>query len=191
MPFLTQEPWVYDWGVSGCRLPQCLSGLAGSVPGCYLLFCVCLCVLFCVSEKMRPMKLFVLGFRVVAHISMLPVRGAHASVFPHPLFLFCDLIVTFPPGVIRMNLWTFEPLGVWEHATCVRVWSSWYENAKASQIALPCDAINSSTVVMSDVENDSNSKPPDGMDEKNDLTTPDNVGDNAFLEQQWKIAYIM
>ena len=104
MPFLTQEPWVYDWGVSGCRLPQCLSGLAGSVFGCYLLFCVCLCVLFCMSEEMRPMKLFVLGFRVVAHISMLPVRGAHASVFPHPLFSFCVLIVTFPPGVIRMNL---------------------------------------------------------------------------------------
>ena len=103
MPFLTQEPWVYDWGVSGCCLPQCLSGLAGSVVGCYLLFCVCLCVLFCVSE-MRPMKLFVLGFRVVAHISMLLVRGAHASVFPHPLFSFCVLIVTFPPGVIRMNL---------------------------------------------------------------------------------------
>ena len=72
--------------------------------GCYLLFCVCLCVLFCMSEEMRPMKLFVLGFRVVAHISMLPVRGAHASVFPHPLFSFCVLIVTFPPGVIRMNL---------------------------------------------------------------------------------------
>ena len=86
MPFLTQEPWVYDWGVSGCRLPQCLSGLAGSVVGCYLLFCVCLCVLFYVSEEMRPMML---GFRVVAHISMLPVRGAHASaVFPHPLLLF-------------------------------------------------------------------------------------------------------
>ena len=45
------------------------------------------CVLFCVSE-MRPMKLFVLGFRVVAHTSMLPVRGAHASVFPHQLFSF-------------------------------------------------------------------------------------------------------
>ena len=66
--------------------------------------CVCVCVLFCMSEEMRPMKLFVLGFRVVAHISMLPVRGAHASVFPHPLFSFCVLIVTFPPGVIRMNL---------------------------------------------------------------------------------------
>ena len=110
MPFLTQEPWVYDWGVSGCRLPQCLSGLAGSVFGCYLMFCVCLCVLFCMSEEMRPMKLFVLGFRVVAHISMLPVRGAHASVFPHPLFSFCVLIVTFPPGVIRMNLLNLEPV---------------------------------------------------------------------------------
>ena len=43
------------------------------------------------------MKLFVLGFRVVAHISMLPVRGAHASVFPHPLFSFCVLIVNVPP----------------------------------------------------------------------------------------------
>ena len=101
MPFLTQEPWVYDWGVSGCHLPQCLSGLAGSVFGCYLLFCVCLCVLFCMSEEMRPMKLYVLGFRVVAHISMLLVRGAHASVFPHPLFLFCVLIVTFPLGLFE------------------------------------------------------------------------------------------
>ena len=33
------------------------------------------------------MKFFMLSFMV--HISMLPVRGAHASVFPHPLFLFC------------------------------------------------------------------------------------------------------
>ena len=47
-------------GGSGCRLPQCLCGLAGTVVGCYLLFCVCLgvlCVLFYVSEEIRPMKL--------------------------------------------------------------------------------------------------------------------------------------
>ena len=109
MPFLTQEPWCMIGEFLGVACPNiCLSGLAGSVVGCYLLFCVCLHMCFILCAEMRPMKLFVLGFRVVAHISMLLVRGAHASVFPHSLFSFCVLIVTFPPGVIRIG--TFEPL---------------------------------------------------------------------------------
>lgn len=42
----------------------------------------------------------------------------------------------------------------------------------SSHIALPSNAINSSSAIMSDIENDPNSKPPDDMDEKDDLTTP-------------------
>ena len=47
---------------------------------------LCVSVSIFVSEEMRPMKFFMLDFRVVAHFSMLPVRGTHASVFlPYPL----------------------------------------------------------------------------------------------------------
>ena len=47
------------------------------------------------------MKFCMLGFRVVTHISMLPVRGAHASSsFVFRFGFDCNV----PPRVIPMNL---------------------------------------------------------------------------------------
>ena len=61
------------------------------------------------------MKFFMLSFRVVVHISMLPVRGAHTSVFPRPLFLFCvfSFDCNVPPWGYSngpLNLYSWGPV---------------------------------------------------------------------------------
>ena len=74
---------------------------------CWLLLTV-LCVsvylmfILCVSKEMRPMKLFSLGFRVVAHVPCY-LSKAVILLFSALSLFYLIFIVTFPPGVIQIN----------------------------------------------------------------------------------------
>ena len=77
MPFLTQEPWVYAWGVPRCRLPQCHLDLQEV-----------LLLLFCVSKEMRlnVILCWVSGWWCMF---MLPVCGLHVCTFlPDPFIVY-------------------------------------------------------------------------------------------------------
>ena len=73
--------------------------------------CWLLLTVLCVSKEMRPMKLFSLGFRVVAHV---PCYLSEAVMFLFSalsLYFHLIFIVTFPPCGYSNELCTRSLLG--------------------------------------------------------------------------------